>query len=350
MTTSAKTGVRVGIGRDAIGWHERFLERVEEHRAAGVPIEGTVVNLDANDWMDVAARFDAIVWKPVFMGPAVAAQFQAKIRFLEREMGRIVMPNEATIWHFENKVAQSYLFRREGVPTPHTFASFDPDDALAQLDREQFPLVFKRPYGASSDRVQLVRTRDEARRLVGEIFARQRWSEMRQTGWSLMAAAREGWKGRWLHHAVRQRLLSAEPWQCVYWQEFIPGNTGDLRITAIGDQTAFGFWRGNRPNDFRASGSGRLRYEPVPEEAVRFCLELNRRLGFDSMAYDILQKDGRFLIVEMSYAYLAKAVFNTPGSYVATANGGIEWREGHRWPQAAWIDWLVTRLQRKGRL
>ena len=45
-------------------------------------------------------------------------------------------------------------------------------------------------------------------------------------------------------------------------QEFLPGNGFDTRITVIGNR-AFGFRRFNRPDDFRASGSGRIDWNPA---------------------------------------------------------------------------------------
>lgn len=46
----------------------------------------------------------------------------------------------------------------------------------------------------------------------------------------------------------------------VYFQDFIPGNDFDTRVTIIGDR-AFGFTRNVRPGDFRASGSGNVGYD-----------------------------------------------------------------------------------------
>ena len=47
----------------------------------------------------------------------------------------------------------------------------------------------------------------------------------------------------------------------ILWQEFIPDNQRDFRVTIIGRRYAFVFWRNNRPGDFRASGSGLIDYD-----------------------------------------------------------------------------------------
>ena len=111
-------------------------------------------------------------------------------------------------------------------------------------------------------------------------------------------------------------LLGKTAQEYVYWQQFIPGNEANLRITVIGDRFAYAFWRNDRVNDFRASGSGRIDFQrPVPEGPLRYCMELNRRLNFDSMAYDVLFEGDRFLVSEMSYAYVDSVLHDAPGHY-----------------------------------
>lgn len=67
----------------------------------------------------------------------------------------------------------------------------------------------------------------------------------------------------------------------------MPNNPNDIRITVIGNR-AFGYIRYNRPEDFRASGSGNfdVTKENVPIEAVKIAHQLSKQMGFQSMAYD----------------------------------------------------------------
>jgi hypothetical protein len=145
----------------------------------------------------------------------------------------------------------------------------------------------------------------------------------------------------WLWKKIVQRLRGyesqAERHGIIYWQKFIPGNSADLRITVIGDCYAYGAWRNNRPNDFRASGSGRGDFvKDVPQE-------INRRLNFDSMAYDILFDQDRFYITEMSYAYVDSFLYNCRGYYKVNDDGSLRFVEGHVWPQDLWIEWALNR-------
>src|SRR5690606_9843799 len=65
----------------------------------------------------------------------------------------------------------------------------------------------------------------------------------------------------------------------VYFQEFVGGNDSDIRVVVIGGR-AFAIRRMVRKNDFRASGSGRILYDPaiIPLSAVAMAFELAGRM------------------------------------------------------------------------
>jgi glutathione synthase/RimK-type ligase-like ATP-grasp enzyme len=70
-----------------------------------------------------------------------------------------------------------------------------------------------------------------------------------------------------------QRFFLGNNLQAVYLQKFIKNNDGDYRVTVIGGKFAYSFKRLNRPNDFRASGSGRIDYSSTPnEEIIAYCI------------------------------------------------------------------------------
>jgi glutathione synthase/RimK-type ligase-like ATP-grasp enzyme len=328
-----------------MNWHERFRDALDAEVADGAAVEYELVSLDGTDWMDVARAFDVIVWKPAVMGPQAAAHFKEKIFFLQHHLGILTLPNYETIWHFESKIAQSYLFALYDVPTPRTTVSFDYYDARKALAAQELPLVVKEAFGAASSNVQLVRERGAAERLLVDRFASQLSDEARLSKGSRWRAALSSLFSRWLWAKLKDKARGTEHFRPVYWQEFLAGNDADLRVTAIGDQYAVAFWRKNRPNDFRASGSGRIDYErEIPLDVVERCLALNRQLGFDSMAYDLVRKGDEFVVLEMSYAYLDRAVYNAGRHYRRMDTGGLELVPEAMWPETLWIKWLLHRV------
>jgi hypothetical protein len=194
-----------------------------------------------------------------------------------------------------------------------------------------------------------VRSAGRGLRSCAEAFCGQIYRETSMRYGSRRKAVLHSLGQRWFWSFLRHYLAEREPSGCLYWQEYLPGNDADLRITVIGERYACGFWRRNREGDFRASGSGRIDLQrAIPEECLRYCLEMNRRLDFDSMAYDILFKDGKFVISEISYAYLDSVPQRAAGHYELRADGRLDFVPGHTWPQTLWVEWLLERAARRG--
>ena len=60
------------------------------------------------------------------------------------------------------------------------------------------------------------------------------------------------------------------------------------------------------------------------------------------MGYDILFRGDEFLVVEMSYGYTDRSLYNTNGYYSLDDSGEIEsFTEGHFWPQELWVKWII---------
>jgi glutathione synthase/RimK-type ligase-like ATP-grasp enzyme len=336
--------LRVAVGHG--DWHREFAEALDARIRMGACIDYDILDIDTHDWQARIAPYEVILWRGRYMDPTLATYYKEKIYFIERHLKKVVVPGYASVWHFESKVAQSYLLEAVGVPTPRTVTTVDFDDAQRCLDQETLPIVVKQSHGAASANVVLLRTRKEAEDWLRSVFFDQAWQRHTQSHAGRLSQFITGVRDPCFWLKVKQRLVGGDPQSVAYWQEFVADNPADLRITVIGDRHAIGFWRRNRPGDFRASGSGLLDYRTsVPEGAVRYCIQLNRQLGFDSMAYDLLFRDDDFLIVEISYGYLSKAVFDAPGHYVLEDDDRLRYEPGHMSAQELWVDWALRKAE-----
>ena len=130
------------------------------------------------------------------------------------------------------------------------------------------------------------------------------------------------------------------------FQEFISGNEFDTRMTVIGDR-AFAFRRFNRPDDFRASGSGRIVYDAaaIDPRCIRAAFDAARKLGSQSMAFDFLFRGEpkEPVVCEISYGYADWAVERCSGHW----DSALNWHDGHLWPEAAHVEDFVRRIQDK---
>jgi len=287
-------------------------------------VDCDIVEMDKSDWIDRLKPYDILIWKPRFMGPRSSQIIKEKIFFIQYFMKKRVYPNYETVWHFDSKIAQSYIFKHQRIKSPHTFVSFDYNEAIHQARKQRYPVVLKESGGASSSGVSLIRS---GRAMISYINKRFLWENL-------------------LSRKVSSRLF--DRFGQIYIQTFLRGNPADLRINIIGDQYAFGFWRKNRENDFRASGSGRIDYKTeLPKHIIEYCARISRMNRFDSMAYDILFRKDKFYIVEMSYGYNDRAVYNSGGYYILDKNCEVsEFVTGHYWPQQLWVRWLLDNIRK----
>jgi len=339
--------VNIAVGEDIGSWHDKFSDALLNRQKEGYPLRYKVINMETRNWVLEVTPFDVVIWKPSYMGPESALHFKEKVYFLEHHLGKLVVPNYETIWHFESKIAQSYIFQSHRIWIPSTTVSFDYHDAISALEQTRLPIVFKESHGAGGQNVYLVKEKLEAKRSLLKIFCHQLWREETRKRNSKIRLYLSALDKRWFWFKLIGKILGDEFFKASYWQEFVSQNDKDLRITVIGDRYAFGFWRKNRPNDFRASGSGLIDYQlAIPEGPLRYCLKINKELNFDSMAYDILFNDEGFVITEMSYSYSDSAIQNSGGHYELQEDDKLVYVEGHVWPQEFWIEWALHRIER----
>jgi glutathione synthase/RimK-type ligase-like ATP-grasp enzyme len=270
---------------------------------------------------------------------------------LENQLGLCVYPDQNTCWHYEDKIAQSYLLESLSVPIPKTWVFYERQLALDWSEHATFPLVIKLSTGAGSSNVQLVANAGEARRWIETLFGQWNTSLDPNQG-KLSVGQRFAAAARLLTSGQAPSSLRADhaPQRgYVLFQEFLSGNAFDTRVTVIGDR-AFGFRRLNREGDFRASGSGRLDYERegVDLDAVRLAFATATALGAQSVAIDGLKRGDEWVVGEVSYTYMSDAIHDCPGHWElrgSPATGELVWRDGSMWPEQAQIEDFLARLE-----
>jgi len=100
------------------------------------------VNINCDGWIQKLKNFDAILWPPGCMGIKPSSHLKKGV-FIQYHLKKLIVPNFESTWHFESKIAQSYLFHLYGIPTPRTVVTFSIKNAMELLKSEKYPLVFK---------------------------------------------------------------------------------------------------------------------------------------------------------------------------------------------------------------
>jgi len=264
--------------------------------------------------------------------------------------GILTFPNSDSFWHYDDKIAQKYMLESINAPVPNTWVFFERDQAIQWVnERETFPVVFKLRKGAGSANVRLVERKKDAVKLINRAFRKGFYTypsylyDVKRRSHditSFHALCRKLINAPFsLYKSLVKRTILNRERNYVYFQEYLPDNLNDTRVTIIGNR-AFPVKRLNRKNDFRASGSGILDFENIDLNMINIGFDVSRKCNLQSAGFDFLYKDGKPVIIELSYTYPAYSVHICPGYW----DKDLNWHEGHIWPQDAIIEDLVSEL------
>jgi hypothetical protein len=171
--------------------------------------------------------------------------------FSLRRKGAHPIPDPELLMAHHNKVMMEMLrsvllVGTAGQPPSRAFGNLEELTARSG-SWTQWPAVVKPASGAGSRGISLVRNEADylhaARRLTRSLHVKETWWELYNR------LCRPDYERRSLH---RRGMVI---------QQFVPGLTGDFKVLRYGHRFYL-LSRRNRPNDFRASGGGRLDYRP----------------------------------------------------------------------------------------
>ena len=334
--------MKIGIHMSKDSFSERWIEYCESNR-----ISYKIVDCYSNDIITQLADCDALMWH-FNQGNPRDILFAKQLLFSVQSTGKKVFPDYNTAWHFDDKVGQKYLLEAINAPLPETLVFYDKKSAITWAGQVSFPKVFKLRGGGGSQNVRLVKNKVSAERMIRKAFGRG------FMGYYAIGSLQERWrkyrlgKGsffNWLKGVVR--LVFPPPYARVggrergyiYFQEYIPGNTFDIRIVVIGDK-AFAIKRMVRKDDFRASGSGMILYgkEHFSNETVSLAFKIAEQLKSQSAALDFVYHNDKIYVIEVSFGFI-KEVYDPCTGYW---DRDLSWHEGSFNPYG----WMVEDLLR----
>ncbi|MCB0496590.1 MAG: hypothetical protein KDC79_10690 [Cyclobacteriaceae bacterium] len=307
------------------------------------------VNCYDGDIIEQLSDCDILMWQHHQSHPKDIL-FAKQLLFALEQTGKIVFPDFNTAWHFDDKVGQKYLLEAVNGYLAPSWVFYEKDKALSWAKETSYPKVFKLRGGAGSQNVRLVRNKSEAYRLIKKAFGKgfnnfDRWRAFKERfrkyseGYSPFLDVLKA-TVRLVIPPAYSKVMGKE-FGYIYFQEFIPGNDSDTRIIVIGDK-AFALKRMVRKNDFRASGSGSIRYakSEIDERCVKMAFEINEKLNAQCLAYDfVFDGENKPVLVEISYGFSANAYDKCEGYW----NKQMEWCEGAFDPYGWMIEMMIKK-------
>jgi glutathione synthase/RimK-type ligase-like ATP-grasp enzyme len=302
-----------------------------------------IVNCYSNNIIQDIEDCDALMWH---FSHAHHIDFQIAIKLIisVEKSGKKVFPNSNSCWHFDDKISQKYLLESIKAPLIKSHVFYNKNDSINWLNKTNFPIVFKLKSGSSSSNVSLINNINDALRITNIMFEKKGLRQFNRFN-LLVDSIRKKDK---LFNIVKNILklffkskyekLRSNEFGYVYFQDFIPNNTSDIRIIIIGNR-AFGIKRLVRSGDFRASGSGKILYEKkfLNEDCVKIAFNISKLLKSNILTFDfIFNSFNQPLITEISYGFVQDGYDSCAGYW----DDNIIWHEGSFKPQY----WMVEDL------
>ncbi len=289
---------------------ERFLKHND--------IKYDYFNVKESSFIREANKFDVIVWRTP---SSYSEQWEAadKIEFIQNFLGKATLPNKESLWYYEDKIREQWLFEYYDLPCIKSFISHSRDETKKFLIGATYPFISKDKTSSSSEGVQFVKNRSQANKMCRHIFS---------NGLKLFESY------------IRQKGY-------VLFQEAVPNKGFDLRVIIVGN-SYFGYYRYPKKDDYRASGSGIVEKKEIPKEVLRIAKRTKECLPKAYLlAVDFLQdsRDNEYYIIEASIFIGIESceqlvVDGTPGRYVEH-NGEFIFEEGRFWLQELMMEELM---------
>lgn len=312
-------------------------------------IDYKTVDCYSNDIIAEMQDCDALMWHFNQSNPKDVL-FAKQLIYALQTAGKKVFPDFNTAWHFDDKVGQKYLLEAVGAPLVPSYVFYDKNEAMKWIDRTDFPKVFKLRRGAGSAHVKLLKSKSEARRAVRKAFSsgfsqydkignlKDRWYKYRNgsnTLWNVCKGILR------LAKTTEFAKVAGKERGYIYFQDFIPENTHDIRVIVI-EGKAFAIKRLVREGDFRASGSGHVKFEKYhfDEELIRLSFKISDQVKSQSLAIDYVFKGDKPRVVELSYGFIKEVYYKCEGYW----DSNLTWHEGPFNAQGWMVESLLSRV------
>jgi glutathione synthase/RimK-type ligase-like ATP-grasp enzyme len=336
--------MKIAIHHTSGSFSERWISYCDNNK-----IDYKIVNCYDSDIIHQLENCGILLWHHDHMD-SKDALFAKQLIYTLEHAGKKVFPNYKTCWHFDDKVGQKYLFEAIGAPLVPSYTFYTKSDAIQWAKSTTYPKVFKLRGGAGSANVKLVKSPAQAVSLIKRAFGkgfpkfdRKQYMKERFRKW------REGKDnisgvfkgiGRLVISTEFEKMSPVEKGY-VYFQDFIPDNTFDIRVIVV-DEKAFAIKRMVRNKDFRASGSGNIYYEEehFSSDLIKLSFDITDRLQSQCAAYDfVFDKSGKPMVVEVSYGFATKAYDKCVGYW----DKSLQFHKGPFIPQ----NWMIESVIKK---
>ena len=287
-------------------------------------IDYEIISLQKSDWFSgvMSGSFDLILLRPPGRTEKYKRLYDERTYLLSHFSNIIIYPALIEILLYENKrFLRDWMMVNE-IPHPKTEVFYSGNEALDFLNINiAYPLVAKVNIGASGNGVTFLQNESQAKKYIIRAFNSGVNS---RTGPKLNKGSlwKKAVKALTIRGFVKNRLAEYRDTYTnpqmgfLIFQEFIP-HEFEWRCVRIGDSY---FAHKKIAKNNKSSGTLIKSYDSVPLNLLDFVHEITERTKLSSVAIDIFERDGLFLVNEIQSFFgqsdpYQMLVNNIPGRY-----------------------------------
>ena len=303
-------------------WYYPWEEFCEENK-----LEYEILNPYSNDIIKRLKGFNILLWH--FSGYNFKDMLMARnVLFSAKKMGLKVFPDIDDSWHFDDKVAETYLLEAIDAPIPKSYVFYNLETINNFIKNDsKFPLIAKLRNGSGSHNVKMISSENQLYKYAKIMFTKgfnsspsllYKTTSNVKSSKSISTFIKRLKRAPEFLKTLRYSKMFPNEKGYVFLQEFIPNDGYDLKIVVVGNKLSF-IARNIRKGDFRASGGGDLFFDKklVTEDVIKSAFETSDKLGFKCMGYDYVvnNETGKGIIIEISYGFSHEALLQANGYF-----------------------------------
>jgi glutathione synthase/RimK-type ligase-like ATP-grasp enzyme len=220
------------------------------------------------------------------------------------QRGFQLIPNYACLKAHNNKVAMELLRSRFGFDKIQSIQSntYGCYEELLQEHIDKFPLVVKTASGAMSRGVAKAENKKELLKVAKALSIS---FDMKHDFKEILRKVK-------YRHAYRKESFNRSKF---ITQNLIAGLANDYKVLVYGNK-AYVLYRGNRKNDFRASGSGKFNFvEDLPQGMLDYAYSIKEFFKVPHISLDIGFDGTNFHLIEFQFIYFGTTTLEKSPHY-----------------------------------
>jgi hypothetical protein len=259
-----------------------------------------VLDIRVSNWINLIKESGCetlMVW-PTIYKPIQKQFWDERLRIISEQLKLRLFPSLDLLWLYESKRKSRDWLLSHNYAHPQTEVFFTASEATEFINQTKYPVVLKTDQGASSSGVFIIRSKDQANRMVRKAF-------------------KKGIR-------LKNRGINDRHQGYVLFQEYLP-NCEELRIIRVAESY---FCRLKKKKGDFHSGSGDIVWAKPPEELLEQTRQISSKFDTPNINVDYFEtEDGHFVINEIHALWGGRVIKdeNLEGRYLYDENNK-SWR------------------------